>query len=568
LKFKKKKKKHVAHQYLSETGDNDGYFKIHYKNGSAWLTVFPPRGEGKTVYLDEVIGRMKLLDIPQNDIPTVDKIISEATGRSEKIALWNSGAKLNAEIKATISEDQMTASITIIPPLIGGNEVTPEYIIESLHDYAIIKGIDKELINRICKNKLFKQELVIAKGNIPVPERGITLEYHFDANPGKPYLVDEQGRVNLKELNFIQPVEKGTRLVTIDPGNPGEPGYLVTGQPVEYQKLPAEQIRAGDGARLMDDNTIISEIDGHVTLKSGVISVAPVVVVDNVDYSTGNIDFNGAVQVRGSIADGFHVNATGTIEVGGFVGKSILKTTGDIILKAGMNGNMEGHVVTDGDIYARFFEGAKLLCHGNLYVEELIMHSHITVYGDIILKGRKAEVLGGKIVIGGTLWCKKLGSINGTETKVRIGVDPEKIALLKKLKKTIKHKKAGQGQINQKLNHIESLYQAKIHDKDKLDEAKLKLEIYQQRLTDELEHLEQEAKDISHLLTPSHKSHLVVENTVYNGTVIRYGKDEVKVTKDMTKTVFKYTNGSIGEAGYNSADYKITDYLPVQHGRR
>ncbi len=56
------------------------------------------------------------------------------------------------------------------------------------------------------------------------------------------------------------------------------------------------------------------------------------------DFSTGNIDFEGDVRVLKGIRDIFEVRATGNIEVGGLIEASTIDAGGSVFAKGGMAG--------------------------------------------------------------------------------------------------------------------------------------------------------------------------------------------------------------------------------------
>ena len=52
------------------------------------------------------------------------------------------------------------------------------------------------------------------------------------------------------------------------------------------------------------------------------------------------------------------------------------------------------------------------------------MHSQITVWKNCLLSGRRSEVIAGSALVGGSFWCKKLGSVYETPTYVAVGTAP------------------------------------------------------------------------------------------------------------------------------------------------
>ena len=70
------------------------------------------------------------------------------------------------------------------------------------------------------------------------------------------------------------------------------------------------------------------------------IAVYPISNIDSdIDYHTGNIDFNGDVVISGSVQPQFSVKATGTISIGGYVEPGeYISAGGDILVKRGVVG--------------------------------------------------------------------------------------------------------------------------------------------------------------------------------------------------------------------------------------
>ena len=60
---------------------------------------------------------------------------------------------------------------------------------------------------------------------------------------------------------------------------------------------------------------MISKIDGHVTCVNGKVFVNNVLELENVDVSTGNIEYQGNVIVNNNVINNFSVKAHGDIEV-------------------------------------------------------------------------------------------------------------------------------------------------------------------------------------------------------------------------------------------------------------
>lgn len=56
------------------------------------------------------------------------------------------------------------------------------------------------------------------------------------------------------------------------------------------------------------------------------------------DLSTGNIDFEGSVQVNGNVSSNFVIRAGGNVIISGVVEGAYIEAGGNIIIARGMNG--------------------------------------------------------------------------------------------------------------------------------------------------------------------------------------------------------------------------------------
>jgi len=181
-----------------------GKFDLFYRKGWACLRVFPPAHGGRQVYSEDVENRMKLLGIPRVSARTIRDIIDAATGQAVPLVEWPQGQLLEAAISVDIAEDEMTAYLTIQPPKKGAEPPTLQDIEQQLNNAGVVYGIDRQALKRILAGALYGKPVPVAAGIEPVFGRAHRIQYHFNTNRGKPYLEMDFGRINLKELNFLQ----------------------------------------------------------------------------------------------------------------------------------------------------------------------------------------------------------------------------------------------------------------------------------------------------------------------------------------------------------------------------
>ena len=100
----------------------------------------------------------------------------------------------------------------------------------------------------------------------------------------------------------------------------GDDGIDVLGRRVPPRKVKHVIFRYGRNLSESEDGTeLVSQVSGHVVLENDKIFVSNVLELVNVDNSTGDIDYEGDVVVKGNVLAGFTVKATGDITVSGIV---------------------------------------------------------------------------------------------------------------------------------------------------------------------------------------------------------------------------------------------------------
>ncbi|WP_455383002.1 FapA family protein [Salinispira pacifica] len=531
-------------------------FRLFYRKGWAYLVVYPPKNARKTVYPEEIEGRMKLLGIPPVRAGVVRGIIERASGKPEALVEWPAGRALAATISVSIADDRMSAAVTVEAPKKGAAPPEVEDVLEELNHAGVLFGIDTARIARLLSGREYGTPIEVAAGREPVFGRGHRIVYHFNTNRGKPYLEMDFGRINLKELNFIENCVVGDLLATLEP-----PVRPVDGRTVTGEVIPAEvdnrvvELKPGPNTHLSSDRTkLFAQRDGNVKLNGDVVLVEPVVTVPHVNYETGNIHFDGSVVVEGGIADGFVVEAEGNIQVGKGVGRATLKAGGNILLKTGITGNNEGTIDCRGDLFAKYIESSTVTCRGNILVEEAIMHSNVTSFRHCVLNGRRSEVIASTLIVGGSFWCKKLGNIYETATHVSVGVEPGLLLTYRSTMSNVEAKQQEWDKADHQLSQLARMIQEGRSD-ERLAAAKSQLEATLSHLTAEIAELRRRVPPLRERLRASRSSVAVIEEVMYKGAVVTFGSLEYRAPdKGARKTILKAGEHEITESGYNYRD--------------
>ncbi|MBB6478655.1 DUF342 domain-containing protein [Spirochaeta isovalerica] len=552
-----------------ETHDhqNDGKFDLFYKDGYAHLVVYPPGEKGLPVYPEEVRSRMKLLGIPRVRIQTLIEIIETGASLPVRLVEWPEGVLLSSQLTITVSDDSMEAEAVISAPKPGGGELSVRDVFHELDKRGICSGIDERMINRVLSERMYGTPFLIATGKQPVSGRESIIEFNFETERHKPFQELQYGRINLKELNFIQNCQVGDILAELKPAVPAENGFDIFGKryEAETQGEPA-QLRCGRNARI-EANRIIAEIKGNVILNKGIVEVEELVTVENIDYETGNIDFDGSVEVKGTIADGFTLKATGDIQIGKAIGRSFVDAGRSVILKAGVNGDKEGKIHCGGNLLSRYIESCSVSSEGDIFVEEVVMNSQLDTPGSLILTGNRAELIGGLAIVGKKILCRKIGNLYDAKTILILGIEPKLIENFQLLKKALENSRERLDKLDEQRIQLKTVKPADREGAVKILKALDQIEADTQKVASDISARAKELQILRERIQPDPKSYILAEDRVYSGTRISFGlQDHPVPDKGISSSVIYRKGRDILEVGYNRARPELPEELE-QHDK-
>src|SRR5690606_6960805 len=128
--------------------------------------------------------------------------------------------------------------------------------------------------------------------------------------------------------------------------------------------------------------------DGVVCFENGVLTLQNVLLHEgDVSMATGNIDFDGPVEVTGNVDAGASVHAGGDLVIRGQIRRGTVTAEGSISVEQGIVTGEEAFIRAKGDIRAEFIENSRVVCQGSLFVEKSILHGNVLVGQDIVVEG-------------------------------------------------------------------------------------------------------------------------------------------------------------------------------------
>lgn len=401
----------------------NAYFQLECKAEGSYLYFHPATEGGEPLNVNEVAEYLAKKNF-SFDIRNLNQQII-ATNSNGVIKLDDKKHYPEREMAVVkVAPDKMSAEVRFYPPSVGGNLLSKEDIIADLNAAKVTVGIDKEAIDAFLAKREYCKDYVMANGKFPRHGTDATIEYFFNTDLSARPALKEDGSVDFFNLNNLNHIKAGDLLAKLTKEDPGEHGMDVCGARVKARDVKKQVIKYGRNIKISEDGTeAYSEVNGHVMLVEGKIFVSDVYQVQNVDNSTGNIEYEGSVQIQGNVATNFSVKAKGNIEVMGVVEGAYLEAEGNIIVAKGINGMGKGTVRAGGNVIVKYIENATVFSGG--YVEtEAIMHSTVSARTEVNVTSKKGIISGSVVNATNAVNVKNLGSQMGSDTVVELGMDP------------------------------------------------------------------------------------------------------------------------------------------------
>jgi uncharacterized protein (DUF342 family) len=363
-----------------------------------------------------------------------------------------------AGAKVEISDDNMKAFVTLLPPKLGGRDLEVADVIYELKKEDIVYGIKEDVIKEALEKEKYNEPFVAAAGDPPVHGKNAQIVYHVRTEKKVVLKEDATGKVDYKDLDLIENVVVGQLLAEKTPPEKGKYGRDLFNQMLEAKDGQDIPLNQGKGTILSEDKMkLTAEVNGQVIFAEDRLSVETVYRISgDVSMRTGNVTFLGSIIITGNIEDNFQVKASGNIEIYGTVQKAQVEADGDIIIRQGVTGRGEARIEsTGGNVVSKFLQDAIVITDKDVIVQEVIMNCDVSAGGRVLCNGKKANILGGRIKAGVLISAKNIGSPANPTTELIVGVNPkylkqvedytakrkeahEKLEILNKSHKTLK----------------------------------------------------------------------------------------------------------------------------------
>lgn len=200
-------------------------------------------------------------------------------------------------------------------------------------------------------------------------------------------ITDSKGRINLRNLNYVQNVVKGQILAEVLP-------FDDTTVPVPEKRFTRDNPNLPVGSNTEIDpenpNRLIASINGYVFYHDKKITVKHLLNIRrNIDLHTGNIAFVGDIAVFGDVNSQFELRAANVV-VKGIIEGAFIRTNGSIVGEGGFKGSSEGKLIAEKDVRVAFAETGYIRAMGKIVVDGSCLHCNMLSNKDIVVRGRLA----------------------------------------------------------------------------------------------------------------------------------------------------------------------------------
>lgn len=406
---------------------------------------------------------------------------------------------IEVKINLDLLYNDLELKISIFPGINTESSLSFDDLMQRIESLGVATGLDMDRVKeiyRLYSESIIVDSVTVAKGIKPIEGKDAeivqkALLVEIDDR------IDDQGRIDHKKTQTIINVKTGDLLLVKKPATHGVPGMTVTNiviNPVEGKDLDINML---EGVTTDDlGRQFHADIDGHFVRKGMSLAVYPLFKAKEVNYATGNINFNGTVHISGDVLAGFEVTAEKDIIIDGICEDCILKAGNDISIKRGIKGKENNSFHAGGDVTANYMEGANISALGNIYIKQYAFNCVLNSGGDIIATEGKGIIAGGVLKAYSRIEMNQFGADGSQKFNIAVGYKYNHEGEMVKINKELDRMDVTIKQVSHTLSKLNLKNPAIVKNPKVIKMLKLSKELDQKntKLTRELVELEKQYK--------------------------------------------------------------------------
>ena len=507
-------------------------------NGSVYISEIHEKFNLKQ--FEKITSKFPRLKV--TDFKALKKAVDSSSSEPVEIGQW-----VNS-IDIEISADYMQALIFVneSEDYIQQNiEKIRTNIHQLLQENHIVYGLIPVELEKVKTGKAY----IVAQGL--APQKGEDAQVTYLQQAEKKPEIKADGKADYFDMNFIVEIKEGSWLGEKIPPQEGTPGINIHGEvlpglngddvSLKYDADSAYEVEE-NGITILRAKTkgIIGEVNGLLTIQKQLI------IDGDVGLETGNLKFDGSIQIKGTVMPGYSVIAAGDISIEskeGVNGALLIKSTeGDVFIKGGVFGKSLTKIEANKNIFIKHANECTLEAKENVHLGSYALGSTI-IGNDIYVDERKGKIIGGKTIAINSITTACSGNSLERKTELIVqGVDRK--ILTENAKQKAEQMIKLQKEMTLTQTQLDQLNQFKIPmTKQQIASYEQKKQKYN-RVEGEMKELDTEIQRILTLLRRTADYFINITQQANAGTIIQIGNKSTMIVAT-TKGNFKLENGDL-----------------------
>lgn len=280
----------------------------------------------------------------------------------------------------------------------------------------------EDIYNRVFNEGEIVPPTIIAKGRPVEYQIPMYIKLKESLNIDLTPKIFESGKVDFHKINSFIMVKKGEYIADIIPEQPGKPGMNLMGQiinpPIKVISYITDSINT-----VSRGHRVFSAMDGCLKkIGRSIIIENCLDIESDVDYNTGDIEFDGDIHICHTVREGFSLKSRDDI----FIDKNLEPTNvicgANLYVQQGIWGDSKYSIQCSGLITSKHINNVYIKSKGTVYAENSIIQSTISTLDKIVLD-RNGSIIGGKYHALNGIKTGNIGNENGIITYILLGVD-------------------------------------------------------------------------------------------------------------------------------------------------
>ena len=443
-------------------------------------------------------------------------------------------------VDVVVSPDKMKAYLKVYPGGIGGKMPDEMSIRKLLKQKGVVFGIIEDNLKKLLtdfENSIYTSEnFLIAQGTDAVKGKDGIVEFLFKRETSLKPQRNPDGSVDYKNVNIINAVSAKQKLATLHPPQKGIPGKNVLGQEMPCLDGVAAKLPSGKNTLPAPQNPdcLIAAIDGIVRFNGSNVEVFEgFIVPGDIDYSTGNIEYEKSVVVNGDVKSGFSINCGGDLQVKGTIEDCSLNIGGNVLCKFGFIGQGKGIIDSKGDVNLGFMKNQIVKSRKSVNIAKEALNCSIFAKYSITVHGKPISVAGGNLMARDSITVHSVGNHSNIRTLLEIGTDFSLLEELDKTQQQINELSSNFQKLSESYKKFENIITNKKSFPEKNQALILKLTESIQKHKQQMDLLKQRERIIQNKVYSFSSAFISFKHALYPGTIIKIGERNLLIKEEV-----------------------------------